>query len=167
MIYDVIDNVLSKELSEEIYNVMLGDSFAWHYSSAIAYEENNVDNLFYMTHNFYSGNRPNSHLFDRWYSEFENVLSISALLRMKGNLYPSQKQLNIHPSHIDLPDIPNIGAIYYVNDNDGYTIIGDKKIASIKNRLLVFDAHVPHSSTDCTNTKCRVNINFNFLGYNK
>ena len=163
----MIDNVLSKELCEEISNVMLGQDFNWYYSPDISYEDEYVDNLFYMTHNFYSNNRPHSDYFDKWFPSFKKLLSIDALIRMKGNLYPSQKELTTHPSHIDLPEVKNIGAIYYVNDNDGYTVIDDEKIASVKNRVVIFDAHTPHSSTDCTDTQCRVNINFNFLGYNK
>ena len=55
---------------------------------------------------------------------------------------------------------------------DGYEVIQNAisqqllqnlKIESIENRLLIFDASVPHHSTTCTDDKCRVNVNFNFF----
>jgi hypothetical protein len=38
------------------------------------------------------------------------------------------------------------------------------KVESVGNRMVMFDASKQHASTDCTNAKARVNINFNFLG---
>jgi len=46
----------------------------------------------------------------------------------------------------------------------GLTVLEDTiEIKSIENRLLLFDASVPHHSTTCTDDKCRVNVNFNFF----
>ena len=70
--------------------------------------------------------------------------------------------LSEHSKHFDY-DFPNQGAIFYINDNDGYTMFDDKvKVDSVGNRLVRFDASKLHASTDCTNAKARVNVNFNF-----
>ena len=163
MIYDLIDNALSDEMHKEIYDTMYSDIFPWHFVPDITHKNKYIDNLFYMTHNFYSMNRPQSIFFDQWFSYFENVLGCEQMIRMKGNLYPSQKQLSKHPQHIDLPQIKSTAAIYYINDNDGATIINKKRIKSVANRLVIFDGHTKHSSTDCTDTQARMNINFNYI----
>ena len=56
-------------------------------------------------------------------------------------------------------------AIFYINNNDGYTILnnGKTKIESIANRILFFDSTKNHSSTHCTNDHARVNININYF----
>lgn len=54
--------------------------------------------------------------------------------------------------------------IFYLNTNDGFTILnGETKINSVENRILLFDPSELHSSTTCTNDKCRVNVNFNYF----
>jgi hypothetical protein len=50
-----------------------------------------------------------------------------------------------------------------LNDCNGYTVIGDKKIESKANRALFFDPSVEHNSTNCTDEKARFNINFNYF----
>ena len=65
--------------------------------------------------------------------------------------------------HVDY-DFPHRGAIFYLNTNNGLTILEDTiEIKSIENRLLIFDASRPHHSTTCSDDKCRVNVNFNFF----
>jgi hypothetical protein len=88
---------------------------------------------------------------------------MKALIRVKGNLYPSTSKLVEHDFHIDFP-FKHKGALFSVNTCDGYTKLDDgTKIESIENRLLLFDASKNHASTTCTNTHVRVNINFNYF----
>ena len=54
-------------------------------------------------------------------------------------------------------------AVYYVNDNNGYTMIGDKKIISKSNRIVFFDADTKHYGTNSTNYNNRIVINFNYF----
>ena len=37
------------------------------------------------------------------------------------------------------------------------------EIENIENRLLLFDSSLEHHSTSCTNVKCRLNININYI----
>jgi len=83
-------------------------------------------------------------------------------MRIKGNLYPSTETIVHHMDHIDY-EFPHRGAIFYINTNNGLTVIDGKEVESIENRLLLFDPAIPHHSTTCTNDKCRVNVNFNFF----
>ena len=97
---------------------------------------------------------------------FTNITSkihIDALMRIKANLYYKTPTLKEHPEHMDY-DFPHKGAIYYINDNDGYTVLkGKHKIKSEANSLLLFDPSEPHNSTSCTDAKARININFNYF----
>ena len=58
---------------------------------------------------------------------------------------------------------PHKGAIYYINTNDGMTLLQNNiEINSIENRLLLFDSSIEHASTSTTNEKARINININY-----
>jgi hypothetical protein len=91
-----------------------------------------------------------------------NHLDCKSVIRIKGNLYPSTPEIEHHDNYIDY-EFPHRGAIFYLNTNNGLTVINNQEVESVENRLLLFDPTVPHHSTTCTDDKCRVNINFNFF----
>ena len=77
--------------------------------------------------------------------------------------YPRTEKLEIHKPHFDYT-YKHKGAIFYVNTNDGKTILDkNKQIDSVENRLLLFEPHFLHKSTSTTNAKVRININFNYF----
>ena len=85
------------------------------------------------------------------------------MMRIKGNLYQSTETIFHHDNNTDY-DFSHRGAIFYLNTNNGLTVLEDTiEIKSIENRLLIFDASRPHHSTTCSDDKCRVNVNFNFF----
>ena len=93
----------------------------------------------------------------------KDMLKAKTFIRVKGNLYPSQNKLSQHKSHKDY-EYEHKAAIYCINTCDGYTMFEDgKTIPSVANRLITFDGSMQHASTDCTNAKSRININFNYL----
>ena len=78
-------------------------------------------------------------------------------------MYPSTSKRYHHPDHIDY-SYSHKGAIFYVNTNDGITVLEDgTEIKSIENRVLLFDPSTKHHSTTCTDQKVRININFNYF----
>ena len=78
-------------------------------------------------------------------------------------MYPSTPVITHHEPHVDL-EYEHKGAIFYINTNNGVTVLEDgTEIESIENRLLLFDSSKKHNSTSCTDAKVRVNINFNYL----
>ena len=92
-----------------------------------------------------------------------NKLNVKALIRIKCNIYPRTEKLEIHKPHFDYT-YKHKGAIFYVNTNDGKTILDkNKQIDSVENRLLLFEPHFLHKSTSTTNAKVRININFNYF----
>jgi len=154
--YKVYDNFLSEEEFLKIKNLILNSEFSWNLTPNVSNLQENLK----ITSSYYF-----THLFET-YEIFEsllNKLNPTKIIRIKANLYPSTEQIEKHSNHIDY-DYENIGAIYYLNTNNGLTILGDTvKVESVKNRLLLFDASRPHCSTTCSDDKCRVNVNLNFL----
>ena len=158
--YKVIDNFLPKEEFNNIKNIIMGGSFSWYYNSFVANEED-VDN-FYFTHLFFDNLKVNSNHYEILNPILEK-LEIKALIRAKGNLYSSTEQLIEHKKHCDY-DFEHKGAIFYVNTNNGFTILEDgTKIESVENRVLMFNPNKLHNSTNCTDKQPRVNVNFNYF----
>jgi len=161
--FEIIDNFLSEKEYLKIKHLMLDDwkNFPWFYTPSVASEN---DNDIYFVHTFQEKE------FNLQSPTLQNLipilkkLNIVDLWRVKGNLYPNQNKFIEHDTHIDY-DEPHQAAIYYINTNNGYTKLEDgTKVSSIANRMLFFDGSKNHQSTNCTDEKIRLNINFNYLG---
>jgi len=163
MTYEIIDNALSQEEFENINNFILNPEFPWNLTPVVTNQKENlpISASYYFTHEFWSGfhTEPQAQIF----APILNLLECRAMMRIKGNLYPSTETIIHHDNHTDY-EFSHRGAIFYLNTNNGLTVLEDTiEIKSIENRILLFDPSVPHNSTTCTDDKCRVNINFNFF----
>jgi len=163
MNYKIIDNALPQEEFEGIKNNILSNDFPWNLTPAVTNEQEVLlmHASFYFTHLFWIKFKiePASQMF----APLLNLMDCNALMRIKANCYPSTPEIITHDRHVDYV-FPHKGAIFYLNTNNGLTILEDKvKIESIENRLLLFDPSKPHTSTTCTDTKCRINVNFNYF----
>ena len=161
--HKIIDNVLPKENFEDIKNFMLNCNFSWNLTPVVTNQKENLPTTasYYFTHEFWSGfnTEPQTQMF----TLLLNIMECKAIIRIKGNLYPSTETIVHHDNHCDY-EFPHKSGIFYINTNNGLTILEDKvEIKSIENRLLLFDASRPHRSTTCSDDKCRVNVNFNFF----
>jgi hypothetical protein len=103
-------------------------------------------------------------------SRFLRHIKPLTLVRVKANLQVRTETRQQNSFHIDLvdPDLkpyPHLlTAIYYVNTNNGVTMFEDgTEVQSVANRMVVFPSSVKHTGTTCTDAKCRVLINFNYL----
>lgn len=161
--YKVIDNFLSQEEFEKVKNFVLNPHFPWNLTTVVTNDEENlpIPASYYFTHEFWSGFHTESEA--QIFAPILNEIDCRAIMRIKGNLYPSTETIVHHDNHIDY-EFPHRGAIFYLNTNNGLTILEDEiEVESVENRLLLFDPSKPHHSTTCTDTKCRVNVNFNFF----
>jgi len=164
--YQIIDDAISVSDFYHIQKEMLNmASFPWYFQKAITFDDDFDPNfIYYMTHVFYDNNLP----YSDYFSILEPILKVInpfTIHRIKANFYPNQNMFYEHKMHFD--NRSTLGAIFYVNDNNGYTKLklnnGDHiKIESIENRLLLFDSREEHCSTNCTDDFGRFNINFNF-----
>ena len=164
-IVTVYDNFISDDLHCNIVNEMCQESsFAWFLNRCIVNDLDMLDTKkIQFTHHFY---REDTAWTD---SEFkflidpilENIKP-NQIFRIKANLLPATDNIERSRLHVDV-DYNCKTAIFYVNSNNGYTFFEDStKINSVANRLVMFNSTILHAGTTCTDSKCRVVINFNY-----
>ena len=158
--HKVIDDYLPSEQHTSLKNLMESDNFPWFFNKGKVFE---TDKLFdyQFVHIFYNENKINSNYFDLLNPLIKELKPLS-LIRIKANLNPISHQLIKFDKHKDQPFKCKI-AIYYLNDNDGYTMIEGKKIESKANRIVFFNSDKEHYGTNSTNCNNRMLINFNYF----
>lgn len=164
MTVKIIDNFISDFCADILENQLLGHqpwagSFPWYYHNDLNGKKK-IGN-FYFNHTMVDDGKQYSDLLD-----IHPILALIGLspdrcTRIKANLYPRTQWRVYHQEHDDYP--PKLGfqtALYYVNTCNRVTKIGNKKIKSVKNRLVVFDGSIPHQSSTPTNVNagCSINI---------
>lgn len=158
-----MDNILPQEDFLKVKNFILNSNFPWNLTPVVTNDKEDlpINASYYFTHEFWSGfnTEPQAQVF----APLLNIMECKAMMRIKANLYPSTEVIVHHDNHIDY-EFSHKGAIFYLNTNNGLTILENQiNVESIENRLLLFDPSKLHRSTTCTDDKCRVNVNFNFF----
>jgi hypothetical protein len=160
MKYKIIDNFLDKESFLIIKNTLMSNIFPYYYSKGVSYKNHN-DGV-YFSHLFYNEEFNKSN----YYGLIDPIvkkLKVNSLIRVKANFYPSTSKIVEHGAHTDYK-FKHLGFLYYVNTNNGFTRLSKSiKINSIENRALIFEPHLPHNSSTCTDQEGRFNINFNYF----
>tara|TARA_R100000458_G_scaffold19274_1_gene16869 strand:- start:149 stop:679 length:531 start_codon:yes stop_codon:yes gene_type:complete len=160
----IYDKFLAEHDFELLSSLLMGPNVPWYYNDAIAGKETHLDG-YQFVHNFFNVNKP----FDKQQSQYSSFimpvlhkLTPKYVLRVKANLRPKTKELVTSDWHTDT-EIESKTAILYLNSNDGYTVFkqGDK-VYSQANRLVLFESHMEHAGTSCTNDKKRVVLNINY-----
>ncbi len=164
--YSVYDEFLPYREFGLLQDTML--TLGWTISGKI--NQNDTSNKdFYLVKSIYSNER---YAREQWSSNVNidpflsitNKIHVDALMRIKANLYMGSNINSIHAPHIDYPFF-HIGALFFVFDCDAPTYMADgTEIESKKNRLLIFNAATPHSSSAPTDTLYRMTININYFG---
>tara|TARA_B100000424_G_C22611620_1_gene340759 strand:+ start:54 stop:530 length:477 start_codon:yes stop_codon:yes gene_type:complete len=156
----IIDNYLPESEYLKIKEILESFNFPWFYFNGKVMPNNKLFD-FGFSHTFYIHNKPNSE-FLNILDPIINKIEPLSLIRIKANLNPISKDLIEFKEHTD-QQFKCKAAIYYVNDNNGYTMIGDKKVESKGNRIVMFNANTKHYGTNSTNCNNRVVINFNYI----
>jgi|TARA_B000000609_G_scaffold158322_1_gene155794 hypothetical protein len=178
MNFELIDNFLPPNEFEEIQDYFTGQDFPWYVNQAkVMHVARMVDPElqakeiynWQMVNYVYGGGQPLG-------PQYEKVLPIinrlqpRALIRIKANLNHHTDKLQEYDFHTDCGEYGSnefegaTTAIYYLNDNNGYTYFQDgTKVDSKANRLLQFKVNTPHAGTSCTDQKFRVVLNFNYF----
>jgi hypothetical protein len=168
MNYELIEDVLDKEIYEEINKKFNSSFFPWFYNDSTVPD---ADNNFMFTHHLYRSGQISSEYFnDILPVLFEVGITTgkSKLLRVKANLYTNQNENIYHATHTDFPDLDKYyTAVYNFTDCNGGTILfvedSDINIPSIANSLLVFDGYIPHQGYTQTDKNNRVLLNIDFI----
>ena len=169
MSIQIIDNCLSQADYINIKETLLGEEFPWFYIpyKVVKEGDSNTSLIDYQfIHGFYIEMAPKSPYIEVL-NPLLSVLNPAAILRIKANLTPRSENIVNYGMHVDLEKFKGKTAIYYVNNNNGYTSFEDgSTVESKENRLIVFDSTLPHAGTTCTDQKVRCVINFNFFEWN-
>ena len=156
----IIDNYLSKKDYAILVKQLEDDNFPWFYCKEIVSTEKGLFKSQFI-HLFYYHDYINSNFF-KILKPLLLKLNPITLVRVKANLNPPTEKLVKHAYHKDQPFKCKI-AIYYVNDNNGYTVIGGRKVNCKKNRMVLFESGIEHHGTNSTNINNRMVINFNYF----
>lgn len=157
--YNVIDNFLKEEDFLKLKKIMMSSNFPWYFKDSVS--DNNSKDGMYFSHTFFDIVQRSQYL--NLLEPLLETMDLKSLIRIKGNLYPAEKELKEHDSHVDFT-YPHKGMVFSINTCDGFTKLKcGTKIPSVENRALFFSAHEPHNSSVCTNQKARINININYF----
>ena len=158
--FKIKDNYLSVEDHLVLKTIMESDTFPWYYlKGKVTKKERLFDYQF--VHIFYKDNVVNSDFFPSLDPIVKKLQPLS-LIRIKGNCNPISNKLIEFDEHPD-QFFKCKAAIYYLNDNNGYTMIEGKKVESKANRMVFFNSDVEHFGTNSTNCNNRMVINFNYF----
>ena len=170
--YKIIDNFLSQQHHNNIKETLIGEAalFPWYFNHNTI-DINVIDNdlhNFQFTHKFYIDNCVTSQYFNELIYPVLQKLNVFSLLRVKANLNVVKNTNDIYGWHTDYNSNKHKTAIYYVNTNNGKTLLKNNEneiieIESIENRIVVFDGNIQHTGTSCTDQKNRCVINFNYI----
>jgi len=141
---EIIDNFLDEIKFKNIQQFMMGAKCPWFYNSQI------------------TGPKDAKHLYYSLWKPVIQKLECKALMRIKGNLYPRHHKVMSHNFHEDFP-FKHKGCLFFINSNNGPTIIEKKSILPKENRAVLFDPSLPHRSSLCSDQNIRVTINFNYF----
>lgn len=162
MLHKVIDDVLSQEIADNIEELLTSNSFPWFLIAPEFSEVAFGGHKQYMTHTFYEKYKVNSDFY-KLVEPLVEFINPRALIKIKANLYPLTNVVVEQGFHVDCDWDDNYTAVYYVNDNDGYTKLSDDtEIKSIKNRLAILNPLTPHTGSTSTD-KPRLTININWF----
>lgn len=86
------------------------------------------------------------------------------LIKVKVNATKRQSKQVAYASHTDTQQPDATTAVLYLNTNNGYTLFEDgRKVESVANRMVFFDAALPHSGVHCTDADRRLVLNINMF----
>ena len=159
---EIYDNFLEENDFNLIKNIFFSEKINWFYSKNISADIKEKDfGHNFLCHMIYQDNQTTSQYLQTIQPILEK-LNPKALIRIKANMYLNQGKYITHRPHQDFP-FEHKTALYYLNTNNGHTIIGEEKINSVENRIILFDGSIEHSSSNCTDANRRLNINFNYF----
>lgn len=161
--FTIIDNFLDQGDFEDIKFALTTTNITpWFLANEIADMDDDT-NMFYLTHKIYDNDVVASEYYNNIMRPILAKLDYKSLIRIKCNLYPRSESVHVHNKHTDYK-FEHLGALYFVNTNNGYTTMYDgTQIESIENRMLFFKPHLPHQSSTCSDEKYRITINFNYF----
>lgn len=164
----IVGALLQPETLREMVTAVQSESFPWERSEILRGDFPGLDpqdNLQFV-HGFYAWkNRrvyrsPLLHII----APVLNCFGPMRLIKAKLNKTPGRPRHIEYGLHVDTRHRGALTAIYYLNDNNGYTLFEDgTRIASVANRLVIFNAALRHTGASCTDQAARLVLNLNLI----
>jgi hypothetical protein len=165
MSYEIKDNFLDDVSFTQIQSVFIDNpNFPWFYSNGISELDTSSDVYkFQFTHSLFKENQGIASDFFQYIKPLINQINPKVLIRVKANL-GTPTPINLEGGyHTDI-DLVCKTAVFYLNENDGYTLFEDgTKVETKKNRFVSFDSHNKHTGVSQTNSRVRCVININYI----
>lgn len=163
MNYEIIENFLEKEQFLHIQEQLMSTKYdiPWYFRENMT---DKIDN-FYFRHVIYGDYIPFSIYFDTIAKPILKKLNCIAPIQVRANLILAQEKPFQSRFHTD-KNFKCKTAIYYVNTNNGYTLLDREKKIKVPceaNKILIFDSNLEHAMVSQTDTPRRLVVNLNYL----
>jgi hypothetical protein len=162
----VIDNFLPDSLHQDLKNLVMGENVPWTYCPGATCKDK-LDE-FYFVHRVIAPDHTSPLFKDikpiLYFMDDRLKFVIDNLIRINCTLTTNQGIRQRTLMHVDFP-VPHYVGIYYINDNNGPTVVEDTEVECVANRFLLFDGSKMHSGTLQDDCHARVNIVFNMQGH--
>ena len=167
MFYKEIQNYLNQKDFIKIKNYFSTENIGWFYEKEQTYtKEDQRKDASFFTHGIWRNNKITASAFVYQLREpIIKKIKPRKILRIKANLLINRRIQTACNFHVD-DDIKHKVAIYYINTNNGFTLLDPIKRKEIKceeNKLLIFDGKILHSAVAQTDTDQRLVVNFNYI----
>ena len=164
----VLNNYLDSEVFLAIRSVIETADFPWEKSEILKNSAAYLDPAYNLQniHGFFLKNKRlqyRSEKFDLIRPLIDRLRPLE-LIKVKINRTARQERHVEYGLHVDTRRAGATTAIFYINDNNGYTIFeDDEKVASVANRLVLFDSARRHTGASCTDADYRYVLNVNMI----
>jgi hypothetical protein len=160
MNYEIIENFLEKNEFLYLKYIFTQKDFPWFLIRGI---NNDTDPYYQFVHLFHFENKVKSDFFKEL-SPLIKKLKIRSLLKIKANLLPKENKIIEHGYHCDFNYSDSKTAVFYINNNNGYTKFKNGFISkSEENKIIIFNSNEEHTGTTCTDSDYRIVINLNYF----
>lgn len=163
--YKIIDNLLEKETFFKFKEAIFSKNLNWYFKEHQTHEEDEKNDPGFFSLNFFSNFSNDFIGFNYFLLELYEKINCKAVVQSRANLYVKQEKNEKLFFHRDFP-FECLTAIFYMNTNNGGTILGRKekiKIDNIENRILIFNSQTEHAVAYPTDVKRRIIINLNYF----
>jgi hypothetical protein len=162
MKYQIIENLLPKDIFLDIKNFVMDQEFPWFYRGINTEIEGG-----YFSHSLFNNHKVNSNAHERLTKEIYEIINPTALIEVRANLMFSSLFYNKKSRwHVDY-DYGNYTAILYLNTTEGGTEIknGDKIdfVKAEENKMVIMKSFVEHRAILSPDTEKRYILNFNYF----
>ena len=166
----IIENFIPVEEQIIIENDLLGQgsTFPWFFKPDVTFK-NGKQKRPSVAHAFYHKGvsiSPFSKTIDKFgklgaehYGYHSNKIYVAKTILQFPLSIEFIKDLTLDDEHIDI-SMPHLVVLYYVNNSDGDTIIGNNRITPKRGKAVLFDGSLYHTAEQPRNNlRCVININ--------